>query len=118
MSAQITDWIKRLDAEILAQGLNQTLLSSLIPSTTDFIEGWRTVQKAANAFSSILKDRTDDIRDRVHSVLEGLHSAETLRDETAHTLTGLSTMIETSQSITNAKYQGILHPLYRPPLEF
>ena len=31
----------------------------------------------------------------------------------AHTLTGLSTIIETSQIIIRAKYQGILHPLRR-----
>jgi len=117
MSAQITDWVKRLDTEISAQELNQTLLSSLIPSTTDFIEGWKTVQKAASAFSSILKDRMNDIHDRIRSVLEKLHNAETLRDETADTLTGLSTMIETSQSIIRAKSQGILHPIRRLPPE-
>jgi len=117
MSAQITDWIKRLDKEISAQELNQTLLSSLIPSTTSFIEGWKTVQKAASAFSSILKDRTNDIHGRIHSVIEELHNAKTLRDETEHTLTGLSTMIETSQSIIRAKCRGILHPLRRLPLE-
>jgi len=117
MSAQITDWVKRLDKEISAQELNQTLLSSLIPSTTDFIEGWKAVQKAANAFCSILKDRTNDIDGRMLSVLEGLHNAKTLRDETAHTLTGLSTMLKTSQRIIRAKSQGILHPLRRLPLE-
>ena len=76
MSAQITDWVKRLDTEISAQELNQTLLSSLIPSTTDFIEGWKTVQKAADAFSSVLKDRMNDIHNRIHSVLEELDNAE------------------------------------------
>jgi len=117
MSVQITDWVKRLDTEISAQEHNQTLLSSLIPSTTDFIEGWKAVQKAASAFSSILKDRMNDIHNRIHSVIEELHNAKTLRDETAHTLTGLSTMIETSQSIIRAKCRGILHPLRRLPLE-
>jgi len=117
MSAQITDWVKRLEAAISAQELNQTLLSSLIPSTTNFIEGWKAVQKAANAFSSILKDRMNDIHDRIHAVLEELDNAETLRDETAHTLTELSTMIEKSQSIIKFKHQGVLHPLRRLPLQ-
>ena len=117
MSAQIADWVKRLDKELSVQELNQALLSSLIPSTTGFIEGWKTVQKAASAFSSILKDRTKDLHDRIHSVLEQLHNAETLRDETAHTLTGLPAMIEATQSIIRAKYRGILHPLRRLPLE-
>jgi len=117
MSAQITDWVKRLDKEVSAQELNQTLLSSLIPSTTDFIEGWKTVQKAANAFSSVLKDRMNDIHNRIRSVIEELDNAETLRDDTAHTLTELSTMIEKSQSIIKFKHQGVLHPLRRLPLQ-
>lgn len=118
MSVQITDWIERLDMEILVQELGQTLLSSpAVPSTVGFIEGWKAVQKAATAFSSILKDHMASMRDRTNSVLEQLHTAETLRDETARTLTGLSTMTETSHSIIKATYRGILHPLRRLPPE-
>ena len=116
MSAQITEWIGRLDTEISVQEIDQTLLSSLIPSTTVFIEGWKAVQKAAAAFSSILKNHTSSINARINSVLDQLYDAETLRDEMAHTLTGLSTMIETSQGITT-KCRGILHPLRRLPPE-
>jgi hypothetical protein len=117
MIAQITDWLEQLNSEISIQERDQPLVSSLIPSTTDFIEGWKAVQKAAEAFSSILKDHATKIHGRINSVLEQLDNAETLRDETAHTLTGLSTMIETSQSIIKAKHQGILHPLRRLPSE-
>jgi hypothetical protein len=117
MIAQITDWLEQLSSEISIQERDRPLVSSLIPSTTDFVEGWKAVQKAAEAFSSILKVHTTNIHGRINSVLEQLDNAETLRDETAHTLTGLSTMIETSQSIIKAKHQGILHPLRRLPSE-
>ena len=115
MPSQTTEWIKQA-TEIFAQTIDEGV-SSLLPTTNAFIESWREVEKSAFAFSSALQKYLPTIDDHVRSIAEQLCDTRTRRDETAHAITTLSTIIEASHNEISAKKQGILHPLRRLPVE-
>jgi len=117
MSSQTTNWIRQVSTEISVQEVDRIVVSLLLPTTETFIKSWGEVEISAITFCLLLQKHTPALRERIDSIVIQLRDTETLRDETAHTITVLSTIIEAGQRAIEAKRRGILHPLRRLPAE-
>jgi len=67
------------------------------------IEGWKVVEKPAIPFISALQKYTSITHDRIRDIVEQMCNSETLRDETEHTITVPSVVVEASQSASKIK---------------
>jgi len=114
---QISPLFARLERELSLQESNETILSSLFPSTTVFLREWKRVKDATAALLLALINPIESVDDHVFSVTEELHSMETVKDQMSDTITTLHTMIQTGLQSIAAKRQGVLHPLRRVPNE-
>jgi hypothetical protein len=114
---QISPLFARLERDLSLQESNETILSSLLPSTTVFLRDWKRVKDATAALLLALVNPIESIDDHVFSVAEELHSVETVRDQMSDAITTLHTMIQASSQSIAAKRQGVLHPLRRVPNE-
>ena len=108
MCSRTTDWVEYVYTEISAQEVDE-IMCSLLPTTNTFIESWK-VEKSTVVFSSALQKHTSTMHDRIRDIVEQICNSETLRDETEHTITVFSMVVEASQSASQTKEQGILHP--------
>jgi len=116
MCSQTTNWIRQVSTAVSVQKVDEIVVS-LLPTTETFIESWGEVEGSAITFCSMLQKHRIALCERTGSIVEQIRNTKTLRDETAHTITVLTTTIEASQSAIEAKRRGILHPLRRLPAE-
>jgi len=114
---QISPLFARLERELSLQESNETILSSLFPSTTGFLRDWKRVKDAIAALLLALVNPIESIDDHVFAVAEEFHSMETVRDQMSDAITTLHTMIQGGLQSIAAKRQGVLHPLRRVPNE-
>lgn len=114
---QVSPFFLQLDNELLSQEANYPVLSSLLSSTNPFIQEWNKVKDALATLLSVLKRPLEHVENHVVSLVEELHTTETLRDQMSEAIATLSTMIQAGLQSIKYKREGILHPLRRLPPE-
>ena len=114
---QISPLFALLERELSLQESNETVLSSLLPSTPVFLQDWKRLKDAIAAVMLALIKPIESVEDHIFSAAEEFHSMEMVRDQMSETITTLHTMIQTGQKSITAKRQGVLHPLRRVPNE-
>jgi len=114
---QISPLFLKLDNELLSQEANYPVLSSLLQPTTLFVQEWSMVRDALATLLSVLKRPLEHLENYAASLVEDLHTTETLREQMSEAIATLSTMIEAGVQSIRYKREGILHPLRCLPPE-
>ena len=114
---QISPLFLQLDNELLSLEANYPVLSSLLSSSASFVQQWNLVKDALATLLSVLKRPIDHAETYLVSLVEELHSTETLREQMSDAVATLSTMINVGVQSIKSKREGILHPLRRLPPE-
>jgi len=114
---QISPLFLQLDNELLSLEANYPVLSSLLSSSAPFVQQWKLVKDALATLLSVLKRPLKHVETYLVSLVEELHSTETLREQMSDAVATLSTMINAGVQSIKSKREGILHPLRRLPPE-
>jgi hypothetical protein len=117
IQTQLSPCFLQLDNELLSQEADYPVLSSFLPSTRPFAQEWNMVKDALATLLSVLKRPLENVEGHIASLVEELHTTETLRHQMSEAITTLSTMIQAGLQSIKFKREGILHPLRRIPPE-
>lgn len=117
IQSQISPLFLQLDTELLSLEASYPVLSSLLSSSAPFVQEWNMVKDALATLLSVLKRPLERVETYVASVVEELHSTETLREQMSEAVATLSTMINVGVQSIKYKREGVLHPLRRLPPE-